>query len=61
MILMQVKKQSDANVVAVSESVQKTIKTVEEAYKVQGVKVKIVNDTTEFTLESANHVIFDLF
>ncbi|WP_185288564.1 efflux RND transporter permease subunit [Chryseobacterium lactis] len=60
-ILMQVKKQSDANAVAVSESVQKTIKTVEEAYKVQGIKVKIVNDTTEFTLESANHVIFDLF
>ncbi|MCS4304753.1 AcrB/AcrD/AcrF family protein [Chryseobacterium pennae] len=60
-ILMQVKKQSDANAVAVSESVQKTIQTVEEAYKVQGVKVKIVNDTTEFTLESANHVIFDLF
>ena len=60
-ILMQVKKQSDANAVAVSESVQKTIKTVEEAYKIQGVKVKIVNDTTEFTLESANHVIFDLF
>lgn len=60
-ILMQVKKQSDANAVAVSESVQATIKTVEEAYKVQGIKVKIVNDTTEFTLESANHVIFDLF
>ncbi|BAP31996.1 acriflavin resistance protein [Chryseobacterium sp. StRB126] len=60
-ILIQVKKQSDANAVAVSESIQKTIKTVEEAYKVQGVKVKIVNDTTEFTLESANHVIFDLF
>ncbi len=60
-ILMQVKKQSDANAVAVSESVQKTIATVEEAYKVQGVKVKVVNDTTDFTLESANHVIFDLF
>lgn len=60
-ILMQVKKQSDANAVAVSESIQKTIKTVEDAYKIQGVKVKIVNDTTEFTLESANHVIFDLF
>ncbi|GAE65018.1 hydrophobic/amphiphilic exporter-1, HAE1 family [Chryseobacterium indologenes] len=60
-ILMQVKKQSDANAVAVSESVRKTIKTVEEAYKIQGVKVKVVNDTTDFTLESANHVIFDLF
>ncbi|WP_418124033.1 efflux RND transporter permease subunit [Chryseobacterium sp. PTM-20240506] len=60
-ILMQVKKQSDANAVAVSESVQKTIAKVEEAYKVQGIKVKVVNDTTDFTLESANHVIFDLF
>ena len=60
-ILMQVKKQSDANAVAVSESVQKTIATVEAAYKVQGIKVKVVNDTTDFTLESANHVIFDLF
>ena len=60
-ILMQVKKQSDANAVAVSESIRKTIKTVEEAYKIQGVKVKVVNDTTDFTLESANHVIFDLF
>ncbi|WP_308005137.1 efflux RND transporter permease subunit, partial [uncultured Chryseobacterium sp.] len=47
--------------VAVSESVQKTIETVQEAYKVQGIKVKVVNDTTDFTLESANHVIFDLF
>lgn len=60
-ILMQVKKQSDANAVAVSESVQKTIATVEAAYKVQGIKAKVVNDTTDFTLESANHVIFDLF
>ncbi|PWN71798.1 acriflavin resistance protein [Chryseobacterium phosphatilyticum] len=60
-ILIQVKKQSDANAVAVSESVQETIKTVEAAYKLQGIKVKIVNDTTDFTLESANHVIFDLF
>ncbi|ASK29561.1 acriflavin resistance protein [Chryseobacterium sp. T16E-39] len=60
-ILMQVKKQSDANAVAVSESVQKTIATVETAYKAQGIKVKVVNDTTDFTLESANHVIFDLF
>ncbi|MBK1896940.1 efflux RND transporter permease subunit [Chryseobacterium paridis] len=60
-ILMQVKKQSDANAVAVSESVQKTIATVETNYKAQGIKVKVVNDTTDFTLESANHVIFDLF
>lgn len=60
-ILMQIIKQSDANAVAVSESVQKTIETVEKAYAAQGIKVKVVNDTTEFTLEAANHVIFDLF
>ena len=24
-------------------------------------KIKVVNDTTDFTLESADHVIFDLF
>ena len=59
-ILMQVKKQSDANAVAVSESVQKTIDEVTTNYKVQGVKINIVDDTTDFTLESANHVIFDL-
>ena len=60
-ILLQVKKQSDANAVAVSELVQKTIAQVETNYKVQDVKVNIVDDTTDFTLEAANHVIFDLF
>ena len=60
-ILMQVKKQSDANAVAVSSSVQKTIEKVAKDYSVQGINLKIVNDTTTFTLESANHVIFDLF
>ena len=60
-ILMQVKKQSDANAVAVSESVQKTIDKVVKDYSAQGINLKIVNDTTTFTLDSANHVIFDLF
>ena len=60
-ILMQVKKQSDANAVAVSELVQKTIAQVEGNYKAQDIKVNIVDDTTEFTLEAADHVIFDLF
>ena len=60
-ILMQIKKQSDANAVAVSELVQKTIAQVEGNYKVQDIKVNIVDDTTEFTLEAADHVIFDLF
>ncbi|MCG2792950.1 MAG: efflux RND transporter permease subunit [Weeksellaceae bacterium] len=60
-ILMQVKKQSDANAVAVSELIQKTIGQVQGNYKVQDIKVNIVDDTTDFTLEAANHVIFDLF
>ena len=60
-ILMQIKKQSDANAVLVSELVQKTIAKVQDNYKTQGVKVNIVDDTTDFTLEAADHVIFDLF
>lgn len=60
-ILLQVKKQSDANAVAVSESIQKTIERVQTDYKVQGIKIKTVDDSTDFTLEAANHVIFDLF
>jgi len=59
-ILMQVKKQSDANAVSVSESITKTVEQVMKNYAVQGVKVKIVDDSTDFTLEAADHVIFDL-
>ena len=59
-ILMQVKKQSDANAVAVSENVQKTIADVTKNYAVQGLNVKIVDDSTDFTLAAADHVIFDL-
>ncbi len=60
-ILLQVKKQSDANAVSVSELVQKTIADVQNNYKNQAIKVNIVDDTTDFTLEAADHVIFDLF
>jgi hydrophobe/amphiphile efflux-1 (HAE1) family protein len=60
-ILLQVKKQSDANAVSVSELVQKTITDVQNNYKNQGIKINIVDDTTDFTLEAADHVIFDLF
>jgi HAE1 family hydrophobic/amphiphilic exporter-1 len=60
-ILLQVKKQSDANAVTVSELVQKTIAQVQDNYKTQAIKINIVDDTTDFTLEAADHVIFDLF
>lgn len=59
-IFMQVLKQSDANAVAVSQEVQNTIETVEEAYKDAGLKVYIANDTTDYTLNAANNVLFDL-
>ncbi len=60
-ILMQIKKQSDANAVAVSESVQKTMAEVVKNYAIQGIAVTIVDDSTNFTLDAANHVLFDLF
>ncbi|MFS4427868.1 efflux RND transporter permease subunit [Chryseobacterium sp. GVT01B] len=60
-ILLQVKKQSDANAVSVSELIKKTIADVQTNYKTQAIKINIVDDTTDFTLEAADHVIFDLF
>ena len=59
-IIVQVVKQSDANAVAVSELMKETIKKVEADYNKEGLKIKIVNDTSDFTLAAANHVIFDL-
>lgn len=60
-ILIQVMKQSDANAVAVSEQVREVVKQIEEDYKAQGVNLMIANDTSEFTLAAAEHVMFDLF
>ncbi|MBL1220755.1 efflux RND transporter permease subunit [Chryseobacterium sp. L7] len=60
-ILLQVKKQSDANAVSVSEAIQKTIDNVQKDYQTQAIKINTVDDSTDFTLEAADHVIFDLF
>ena len=60
-ILIQVMKQSDANAVAVSEEVRNTIAEIEADYKSNDVKLTIANDTSEFTLAAAEHVMFDLF
>ncbi|GGF01156.1 hydrophobic/amphiphilic exporter-1, HAE1 family [Chishuiella changwenlii] len=59
-IVVQIVKQSDANAVAVSELMKATIAKVEQDYKTEGLKVQIVNDTSDFTLAAADHVIFDL-
>lgn len=59
-ILMQVFKQSDANAVAVSELVKVTITEVEEAYAPENINVLVANDSSEYTLSAANHVMKDL-
>ena len=60
-LLLQVLKQSDANAVEVSEGTQASIKTLMETYKAEGLNIEIANDSSTYTLESANAVIFDLF
>lgn len=60
-IIMQVIKQSDANAVEVSEQVHKQIAAIEKEFSTNKLKLFVASDTSEFTLESANDVIFDLF
>jgi HAE1 family hydrophobic/amphiphilic exporter-1 len=59
-IILQIVKQSDANAVAVSEQVYKTITKLENDYKNNAVKLNVANDSTIFTLEAADSVIHDL-
>src|SRR5690606_18104311 len=60
-LLLQVLKQSDANAVEVSSGVQTTIADLMQAYQKEGLHIEIANDSSTYTLESANAVIFDLF
>jgi len=53
-------KQPDGNEVEISRKVKESIRQIESVYKSQGVRFSIANDTSEFTLVSANHVIKDL-
>jgi HAE1 family hydrophobic/amphiphilic exporter-1 len=53
-------KQPDGNEVEISKQVRASISRIEEMYKGQGVKFSIANDTSEFTLVSANAVMKDL-
>ncbi|MBX9888688.1 MAG: efflux RND transporter permease subunit [Flavobacteriaceae bacterium] len=59
-IVLQIVKQSDANAVAVSEQLVKTIATLESDYKANEVKLQIAKDSTVFTLEAADSVLHDL-
>jgi hydrophobic/amphiphilic exporter-1 (mainly G- bacteria), HAE1 family len=53
-------KQPDGNEVEVSRKVKETIAHIEEIYAAQKIKFAIANDTSEFTLTSANAVMKDL-
>lgn len=60
-IIVQIIKQSDANAVTVSEEVHKQITLIEKEYEDINLKMFVASDSSEFTLESANDVVFDLF
>jgi len=57
---ISIKKQSDANAVAISEELRHKIKAIESKYAHLGVKLIIADDSSEFTLEAADAVTHDL-
>lgn len=59
-ILLNILKQSDANALQVSEAVGKQIKTLEEQYAPEGLKVEVAQDTTTFTRNAISSVLTDL-
>lgn len=60
-IAVQVIKQSDANAVAVSKKVRTNLEKLEKDYASSGLKINVASDSSVYTLESADAVIFDLF
>lgn len=60
-ISLQVLKQSDANAVEVSKATKEILSRVEQQYEQEGLKIEVANDTSDYTLKSANAVVFDLF
>lgn len=60
-IALQVLKQSDANAVAVSEQIRAGVEKLQQDYASVGLKIDIASDSSEYTLASADAVIFDLF
>ncbi|WP_207536111.1 efflux RND transporter permease subunit [Desertivirga arenae] len=60
-IALQIVKQSDANAVKVSDGVKTNIATLTGEYKKINLDLTIANDSSVYTLESADAVIHDLF
>jgi HAE1 family hydrophobic/amphiphilic exporter-1 len=59
-IAVQVIKQSDANAVGVSEQMHAVITKLEKDYASAGLAITVANDSSIYTLKSADAVIFDL-
>jgi HAE1 family hydrophobic/amphiphilic exporter-1 len=59
-IILQVIKQSDANAVAVSEELKKTVQILEKDYSTNNLKLEVAKDSAVYTLEAADSVVHDL-
>lgn len=57
---ISIQKQSDANAVSVSELVRSELAKLESTYGQENLKFEIAQDSSEYTLESADAVIHDL-
>ncbi|MEH0153480.1 efflux RND transporter permease subunit [Limibacter armeniacum] len=55
-----IQKQADANAVAVSEMVRKKLTEIESTYAAENLHFTIANDSSVYTLASADAVMFDL-
>ncbi|MCC4228594.1 efflux RND transporter permease subunit [Zunongwangia profunda] len=59
-IIMQVMKQSDANAVEVSKAIYRSLQEMEAQYAGNQVKLPVVDDSSEFTLQASDAVMHDL-
>lgn len=57
---LSIQKQGDANTVEVSQQAKEIMSQLEEEYAAAGLSFAIASDTSDFTLEAANAVTFDL-
>ena len=59
-ILLNILKQSDANALDVSKAVAGQIRTLEERYAADGLRIEVAQDTTTFTRNAISSVLTDL-
>lgn len=59
-ILLNILKQSDANALDVSKAVAGQIRTLEERYATDGLRIEVAQDTTTFTRNAISSVLTDL-